>query len=96
MTAVLGIGIGWVQVLGGSCLQLWTSDLWVVICRIMTRAKHSYSVAIMKLRQSHLNRPCFLFNDFVVRNVFGDEAPVSRIPGTCHSTRGTRTHCVVL
>ncbi|KAF8132798.1 hypothetical protein EV363DRAFT_1163139, partial [Boletus edulis] len=74
----------------------------VVICRIMTRAKHSYSVAIMKcksyrlLRQPHLNRPCCLFNDLVVRNVSGTKHRVSRIPGMCNSTRGTRTHCVVL
>ncbi|KAN0075425.1 Ubiquitin carboxyl-terminal hydrolase domain containing protein [Tylopilus felleus] len=55
-----------------------TYELRAIVCQIMTKAKHSHLVAIMKVpdaeNQPHLKGPWFLFNDFVVRNISEDEA----------------------
>ncbi|KAH0830330.1 ubiquitin carboxyl-terminal hydrolase-domain-containing protein [Lanmaoa asiatica] len=58
-----------------------TYELRAIVCQIMTKAKHSHLVAIVKGKslpeaesQPHLKGPWFLFNDFVVRNISEDEA----------------------
>ncbi|KIJ63247.1 hypothetical protein HYDPIDRAFT_175993 [Hydnomerulius pinastri MD-312] len=53
-------------------------ELRAIVCQIMTKAKHSHLVAIVRVPEAEgqpgLKGPWFVFNDFVVRNITEEEA----------------------
>ncbi|KAF9234026.1 ubiquitin carboxyl-terminal hydrolase-domain-containing protein [Melanogaster broomeanus] len=70
-------------------------ELRAIVCQIMTKAKHSHLVAIIKIpeaeSQPNLKSPWFLFNDFVVRNISEEEAlcfpSTWKVPAVLHLER---------
>ncbi|KAF9228724.1 hypothetical protein BS17DRAFT_724469 [Gyrodon lividus] len=71
-------------------------ELRAIVCQIMTKAKHSHLVAIIKVPeaegQPNLKGPWFLFNDFVVRNITEEEAlcfpSTWKVPAVLYLERG--------
>ncbi|KAH7889997.1 PAB-dependent poly-A-specific ribonuclease subunit PAN2 [Phlebopus sp. FC_14] len=59
-------------------------DLRAIVCQIVTKAKHSHLVAVVRVPEAEgqrdLKGPWFVFNDFVVRNITEEEA--LSFPGT--------------